>query len=300
MPLDLSKLQGVKRAQNGAITARCPACAEDGRDHTGDHLVVYPDGRYGCLTCPGAEGEDHRKRIWALAGDGSPDGAASGYVCQNVTPQIEIERTWPASVLDRLVKDHSYWVNRGVKESVIVAMRGGVATEFQMKGRYVFPIFNQNGEIIGFAGRALDPKQELRWKHLGKVSTWVWANLEEIAAQEEAFLVEGAGCRLALESRDITTSIPLWGVNLSPAVLAALIAANPKRIHVCTNNDQKHDVGQRAAAKIKATLDKFFDEGVTTVDLPPAKDFLDKAMTEEKWAEWRAALESTESIQKET
>jgi hypothetical protein len=36
------------------------------------------------------------------------------------------------------------------------------------------------------------------------------------------------------------------------------------------------------------------------VDLPPAKDFLDKAMTEEKWAEWRAALESTESLQKET
>ena len=68
MSLDLSRLENV-RQRCGRTVARCPACAEHGQDEKGEHLIIMPDGRFGCVVCPGAAGKDHRKQIHALAGD---------------------------------------------------------------------------------------------------------------------------------------------------------------------------------------------------------------------------------------
>jgi len=73
MPLDLTALEKVRHSAH-RITARCPACAEEGRDRTGNHLAIFPDGKYACAAHPG-EG-DHRRRIFALKGvreDRPPD-----------------------------------------------------------------------------------------------------------------------------------------------------------------------------------------------------------------------------------
>ena len=66
MSLDVSKLEKVVELADGAKRARCPACAEDGHDRKGEHLRIYPDGKFGC--CVHAGDRDHRKRIFALAG----------------------------------------------------------------------------------------------------------------------------------------------------------------------------------------------------------------------------------------
>ena len=66
MSLDINKLEKVVEFANGAKRARCPACAEAGQDVKGEHLRVYPDGRFGC--CVYAGDSEHRKRIFALAG----------------------------------------------------------------------------------------------------------------------------------------------------------------------------------------------------------------------------------------
>ena len=68
MSLALARLQNVRQC-GGKTIARCPACTEDERDGRGDHLVIYQNGKFGCVTCPGAAGHEHRKRILALAGD---------------------------------------------------------------------------------------------------------------------------------------------------------------------------------------------------------------------------------------
>jgi hypothetical protein len=66
--LDLSRLENVHE-KGDKIIARCPACAEQNHDEKGEHLVIYPNGAFGCVTCPGAAGQTHRKQIMALAGD---------------------------------------------------------------------------------------------------------------------------------------------------------------------------------------------------------------------------------------
>src|SRR5512142_3003416 len=66
MSLDPAKLEKVRELAGGIVQARCPACAEGGGDQKGEHLRIYPDGRYGCCVHP-KDGE-HRKRIFALVG----------------------------------------------------------------------------------------------------------------------------------------------------------------------------------------------------------------------------------------
>ena len=66
MSLDVNKLEKVRELAGGLVQARCPACAEGGHDRTGEHLRIYPDGRFGC--CVHAKDGAHRKRIFALAG----------------------------------------------------------------------------------------------------------------------------------------------------------------------------------------------------------------------------------------
>jgi len=72
MSLIFSKLEKLQARSDGAHTARCPACAEQGNDRTGNHLIIFRDGRFGCAIFQGDgdEAKTHRRRIAALAGDG--------------------------------------------------------------------------------------------------------------------------------------------------------------------------------------------------------------------------------------
>jgi hypothetical protein len=292
MPLNLDKIEGLKKVGSNWV-GRCPKCFEQGSDINGkNHLFIAADGRYGCAVDRSPE---HSREIWRLAGEGSsglPD------FTPRQDPPPDIERIWPKSLLDKLIKDHSYWVKRGIPESVIASFQGGIATEGQMKNRYVFPIFNEDGEIHGFSGRCVMTMTEAerkqfkrpKYKHLGAVDKWVCADTEEIRSTRRAILVEGIGCSLALATRGHTQALILFGINMSEAVLGKLIELDPTDIVIALNNDRKtHAAGQKAAAKVKEVLSNFFLPEVARVILPPAKDFLD-IENEEQWVEWENQL----------
>jgi hypothetical protein len=71
MGLDILKLENVKKEGSKTI-ARCPACAEEGMDNNGNHLVIYPDDRFACVVNQDDEGHKHRQRIFELVGDDEP------------------------------------------------------------------------------------------------------------------------------------------------------------------------------------------------------------------------------------
>lgn len=64
--LDLGRLENVVHLDGGSTRAACPACRAAGGDHSGDHLLIDPSGRYGCAKYPGDSA--HRKEVWKLAG----------------------------------------------------------------------------------------------------------------------------------------------------------------------------------------------------------------------------------------
>src|SRR4051794_32841727 len=80
MALDPSKLQNVKKS-GGKTTARCPACAATGGDSKGEHLVMFPDGKFACVVNP--KDNVHRKEIFALVGLAS-DGPTTGRISVNI------------------------------------------------------------------------------------------------------------------------------------------------------------------------------------------------------------------------
>jgi len=79
MSINIEKLENVTHALKDGdevIIARCPACAEEDRDNLGNHLIVFPDGRFGCVVNPGEDDDssEHRKRIFALVGEKKSQG----------------------------------------------------------------------------------------------------------------------------------------------------------------------------------------------------------------------------------
>lgn len=68
MSLDLSKLEKVRQAGE-KTQARCPACAEIGKDTDGDNLTIFPGGAFVCTAHQGDK--IHSKRIHELAGEGA-------------------------------------------------------------------------------------------------------------------------------------------------------------------------------------------------------------------------------------
>lgn len=63
--IDVHRLTNLHR-RGDAMEARCPACAEIGRDRTGNHLWIAESGKYGCAAYPADTA--HRRRIYALVG----------------------------------------------------------------------------------------------------------------------------------------------------------------------------------------------------------------------------------------
>jgi hypothetical protein len=247
-----------------------------GMDSSHNHLKIWRDGKYSCAVYPGDH--EHNKAIFAIAGVGG-----SGYVEVEAPPprQIELPKTWPVDVLADLVQDHSYWIGRGISEETLKQFRGGLATKGQMKGRYVFPIFDQMNEdrIIGFTGRRVDKEEEMKWKHLSSKSLFIFGDPDECESTHRVILVESIGDLLKLREHGVKDVLCLFGVSMSQAVLAKIIALNPASIIISTNRDKakviagvQHYVGQEAAEKIRRTLSKFFDESAIQIVFPPERE----------------------------
>jgi hypothetical protein len=70
----LEAFEEIPTAEGYKLVGPCPACREQGRDNTGNHLVIYPDGRFGCAAYQASEAdygqrEDHLKAIWKALRD---------------------------------------------------------------------------------------------------------------------------------------------------------------------------------------------------------------------------------------
>ena len=63
--LDLTRLKKVRRSGD-KVTARCPACAETGGDRSGQHLAIFPSGKFACAAFP--SDSEHRREIFRLVG----------------------------------------------------------------------------------------------------------------------------------------------------------------------------------------------------------------------------------------
>lgn len=202
-------------------------------------------------------------------------------------PEIKQVKCYPKDVLTKLVQDHSFWYKRNISDTTMQIFQGGILQEGRMKGRYVFPIFDKNQELIGFAGRdILNRNQKMcpKWKLIGDKSNWIYptqVNLNILNESKEVYLVESVGDMLSLWEAGIKNTLVTFGLNLNVAILNTLLVLNPNRIYVSFNNDsEKNKAGNLAAEKTKEKLLKHFDQHQIKIKLPTKKDFGDMSKQE--------------------
>ncbi len=178
-----SRLENLRRTSDG-WSARCPACAAEGSDKTGTHLRVWRSGAFACAkeNKDGLKGItlDHNRliRAWLYA-DSDPDSLAALEVeFIDPEPKLDVDKVFPEDMLAKLTPDYRYWVGRGISEEVLRRMGGGLAPadeKSKLSGRFVFPVRDDKGRIIGWTGRLVsDSSFGPTWKHLVKSSRCVY------------------------------------------------------------------------------------------------------------------------------
>lgn len=255
------------------------AVYRDGNDPTS--LVIYPNGL--CVDFVTAEKFSVEMLVARTLGLKTKEQAQqyltkkSCFVGADVhfNPVILTLKTYPLDTLKLLLPDHSYWVKRGIGEKTVVQFKGGVCRQGRLKNRYVIPILRQASkdfEIIGFTGRALNPKENKRWLHFGSKSFWVYPNFlndKIIREKKSVILVEGIGDLLSLFEAGFNNSLSLFGVEMCKALILYLIRVCPEKIIIALNNDSgKSEAGNRASEKIKNKLTNYFDERRIQICLP--------------------------------
>lgn len=205
------------------------------------------------------------------------------YVAKSVEDDDEIITTvkkYPREWLANLEQSNSYWAGRGVSSETLERFNGGVATGGRMYHRYVFPMFDEAGAIIGFVGRdllKLEDDTRPKWKILGAKDCFCYPyyfNKQEILREKSVILVESIGDMLSLWDNGIRNTLVTFGLSLSSGVVKTLIKTRPEQVIVSLNNDSAGNcAGNDAAIEFRNELRTYFDYDTVRIEFPTKKDF---------------------------
>lgn len=211
--------------------------------------------------------------------------------------KIEMEKIYPESVLDKLLPHYKFYKNRGISEETLKILKGGLATKGAMYQRFVFPIYNQYGQIHGFSGRDMSGKDgKPKWKHMGKKNTWIYPAftpekegfLFDSVKKDSVIIVESIGDCLSLRDNGFTNVLVSFGLDISSKLLCSILSFGFKTIYISFNNDfdKAHNRGMDAAVKNYLKLLNYFDKDNIKICLPDKNDFGDmNDLDFKKWSE---------------
>lgn len=214
-----------------------------------------------------------------------------------------IEEVFDKEELLKLLPHFDFYNKRGVTDEVLKKTQGGLSTQGQMYQRFVFPIYNRNKSIIGFAGRDMSNKEgRPKWKHIGKKTKWSYPYFHPNFSTQEwqnqnIILVESIGDFLAIEENLKENCLVTFGLDISPALITTLIEINPKSIVLSFNNDSNasENRGLHACIKNHLKLLSFFDANKIKICLPLKNDFGEMNKSDfKKWTDKKNKIINTD------
>lgn len=281
-----SRLEGLRRNSDGTFQARCPACAAENGDTQRQHLRIWPSAAFRCARAGDDRQHNRVVRAWLYA-ESDPDTLANlALEVIDPEPKLEVEKVYPEADLAKLTPDYRYWVGRGISEEVLRRMGGGLAPHNErskLSGRYVFPVRDDKGRIIGWTGRLVsDASFGPTHKHLVRSARCVFpihVAAEPIRATRKVVLLESVGDYLSCAEVGLWNCLVLLGLNLNARILGFLVSVNPTHIVISTNADTERvnkvtgavsHPGQDAADKLRVKLVPFFGEERVLIRFPKA------------------------------
>jgi hypothetical protein len=253
---------------------------------------------------------DGRFKDWVVGTSGSPEylakiisGAAPNFITeQDYIPQkIVVPKIYSEKCLERLLPSYQMFSKRGISDQTMRFFKAGLAQKGQLLRRVCFPCRDEQGKIIGFAGRWFSealPKEGLaKWKFVGRKTNFLFPgvlNREEIEKAGQVILVESIGDILSLWESGVKNAFCLFGTSLGKRHMSYVSCLDVEDIVIALNDDVKEDgtnPGQDGAAKALEKLNKVMDAGVTRIVKPSKNDF--GAMSGDEIREWKKCVDET-------
>lgn len=262
--LNLNLVENLKPKGTGYMGG-CPVCIAQGSDKSRNHLSILENGKYNCVV-----DSNHNKEIFKLIG--LKENPAFDTFFEERPVVIRKQKIYDESCLLRLLPVYDYWINRRISQEVLRKFSGGLAFSGPLKNYFVFPIYNENKQIVGFDGRYTGKYDKPKWMKTGYKSEWIfpiYLNKDIILQKKEVILTESLGDLLSLFESGIENVLCCFGKNISTKLLNRLVSLNLNRIILAFNND---GAGLDACKKSTEKLKHFFNVEKIFCHLPPVKD----------------------------
>lgn len=205
--------------------------------------------------------------------------------------ELDYIKFYDKSLLSKLKTDYSYWASRKIKKETLDLFDGGLCYSGKMVGRYVFPIYDENKNILGFSGRSIKDEYLPKWKHIGRKSEWkypLFLTKQYILESKTCIIVESIGDGLKLWQSGIRNFVITFGLTGLDELCYTLVSLDPEKIVIAFNNDaindKKSKAGNLAAQTAKKKFLDYFDKNQVLIKLPPKNDFGE--MSEKEIQEW--------------
>jgi hypothetical protein len=194
---------------------------------------------------------------------------------------IVMDKVYPKSSLQKLFPNYKYYESRGISEKTQRFFQTGLAGAGQMYRRMVFPIYDENTQIVGFSGRRVDNNVDKvpKWKHIGKKRKWIFPayvpadkTVDSIIDDKgSVYLIESIGDAMALYDQGVKNILVTFGITISNELINYLCSKNLKKIYISTNNDldTARNNGLIGAIQIYVKLSSFFNLDQLEIRLPP-------------------------------
>jgi len=222
-------------------------------------------------------------------------------------PKLDMEKTYPESVLSRLLPHYKFYNDKGIDSPVLEFLKSGLATEGAMYQRFVFPIYNSSGQIHGFSGRNMSRQSVDRpkWKHIGKKSTWIYpyyvggeddSVINAIESEGSVILVESIGDLLNLHQNGIKNVLVTFGTSLSSSLICFLVSLSCSKVIISLNNDSDKESNRGRIGSFKSYLKllNYFSKEDIIIHPPTKNDFGD--MAPESFPKWLDYIHSESFI----
>lgn len=177
-------------------------------------------------------------------------------------PKIKVNKI--INLKENLFPNYSFYLKKGISQETLNRYECGVCFSQKMNNRFVFVIRDEDGNIVGLAGRDLyDNGARIKWKLLGDKRFWIypsWA-AEEAERLGYVIIVESIGDMIAVNEAGYWNVVPLFGVALFPKMLNFLSSLKVKKVYVALNNDsgKAENIGQKNAQTVKEKLSKLIE-----------------------------------------
>lgn len=212
--------------------------------------------------------------------------------------KMPIDQFFDHQEVKTLLPHYAFYNKKGISDDTLKKYNCGFSMSGKMNGRFVFPIYDQNGKVIGVSGRHLLWKEGCnypKWKHLGRKANWIFPAYNKcedfrksLSTAKEVVIVEGIGDSLALTEQGTLNHFVAFGLEISSKQMSWLSSLNAQKIIIATNNDKNKEKnrGLDAAIKIFLKLIEVFDIDKVDVKLPCAKDFGEMLENGQDIGEW--------------